>query len=417
MVGTGADYALPSRQVFHWECGVSDLSDLLRRAREMSPALVEMRRDLHQHPELGFEERRTAQRMAEELADLRLVVHTGIGRTGVVAILDGGRPGPTIALRACLDALPIQEATGTPYASEVPGVSHACGHEAQCVQLVGAMRLLAVMREQLAGRVALIFQPAEEIDQGAKAMLADGLLDLVPLDAIFGVHGHPDLKAGSIGIRVGVINASIDTVHMRVRGHHGHGAFPHRATDAVLAACSIVTQLQSVVARNVDPLEPAVVTIGTFHAGTVSNVIADLAELTGTIRCASPAVRTLLFNQVRRVAEGTAAALGAECEVEFSLGIPSVVNDQRLVELVRCGLAPVIGPENIVEPPVRMGGDDFSVFAEKMPGCYIHIGFGDPRDDRVRNLHTAEFDFDERALSVGSFVLAAASLIALGQTL
>jgi amidohydrolase len=394
---------------------MDELSDLLRRAKEMSPKLVEIRRDLHRHPELGFEERRTAQRITEELADLHLQVHTGVGRTGVVAILEGGQPGPAIGLRACLDALPIQEATGAPYASEMPAVSHACGHEAQCVQLVGAARLVAPMQDRLAGRIAFIFQPAEEIDQGAKAMLADGLLDLVPLDAIFGVHGHPDLKVGTIGIRPGSINASIDTVTMHVRGHYGHGAFPHRAIDAVLAASSIVTQLQSVVARNVDPLEPAVVTIGTFHAGKVSNVVADQAELSGTIRCASPAVRALLFDHIRRVAEGTATALGAKCELEFTLGIPSVVNNQRLVERVRRELAPVIGSENIVEPPVRMGGDDFSVFAEKVPGCYIHIGFADPGSNRVLNLHTAEFDFDERALAFGSFVLAAASLMALGQ--
>lgn len=393
-----------------------DLYYTLREGAEgLGPALAELRRALHRHPELGFEERWTAGRLLEELAGLDLEVLTGIGRTGVVAVLHGARPGPTVGLRACLDALPIVETTGAPYASAIAGVSHACGHDGQCACLVGAARLLSPLRDRLPGRVALIFQPAEEIDQGAAAMLGDRVLERVPLEAVFAIHGHGGLAAGTIGLRPGPITASIDTVTLRVRGHGGHGALPHRTTDAIVAASAIVTQLQSIVARGVDPLEPAVVTIGTFHAGEAPNVVAGAAELSGTVRAASPAVRDRLHQLIRRVAQGTAAALGAGCDVALSLGLPAVANDARLVDLLRGGLTAVLGSGGIAEPPLVMGGDDFSLFAERVPAaCYIWLGEADPDTGRSHPWHAADFDLDERALPVGAFVLAAAALLSLG---
>lgn len=376
--------------------------------------MVALRRELHQHPELGFEERRTALRLAEELGSLGLEVHPGVGRTGLVAILHGDRPGPMVGLRACLDALPVQETTGVPYASQAAGASHSCGHDAQCASLVGAAHLLVPLRDRLKGRVAFIFQPAEEIDQGARAMLEDRVLELAPLEAIFGIHGNGELPAGSIGLRAGPAMASIDTVTLQVQGMTGHGALPHRTVDAILVGSAVVTQIQGIVSRAVDPLEPAVITIGTFRAGDAPNVVAGTAELSGTVRAASPDVRRLLLEQIRRVAGGTAAALGARCEVSFAHGLPPVVNDARLVAMLREGLAGTLGGTSILEPPIVMGGDDFSVFAEQVPGCYVWIGEADPETGHGHAWHTADFDLDERALPVGAFVLASAALLRLG---
>ncbi len=390
-----------------------DFATLLRQAQMLGPSMIALRRELHQQPELGFEERWTALRLAEELARREIEVHTGVGQTGVVGILHGARPGPTVGLRACLDALPVQETTGLPYASRTSGVSHACGHDAQCASLVGAAALLAPLRDRLAGRVAFIFQPAEEIDQGSRAMLEDRLLELVPLEAIFGIHGRGDLPAGTIGLRSGPAMASIDTVALHVRGVGGHGALPHHTVDAVLAASAVVTQLQAVVARTVDPLEPAVISIGTFHAGDTANVVAGTAELTGTVRAASPAVREHLLARIRQVAESTAVAHGAHCEVHFSWGLPPVVNHPLLVTRLRQGLIPVLGPQAFVEPPIVMGGDDFSLFAEHVPGCYLFIGEADPETRHGHVWHASDFNLDERSLQIGAFVLASAALLSL----
>jgi len=384
--------------------------DLEECTRLHAADLVALRRDLHRHPELSGEEHRTAGIVAERLRSLGLEVLSGVGGTGVVGLLRGSRPGPCVALRADMDALPIQEETGAPYASEVPGVMHACGHDAHTACLLGAAGLLVGLRDQLAGSVEFLFQPAEEDDRGAKAMLADGALADPAPGAICGLHTFPRLGAGQVGVAAGPLMAGIDTLAITVRGAAGHAAEPHRGVDAILAAAAAVVGLQHIVSRRLDPQEPAVITIGTFHAGLAPNILAPVAELAGTVRWMRPESRDRLPALIQESVAALCRAHGAEAEVRYERTLPPVINDSAVADRVGRAAARLLGPEAVRPAERTMAGDDFGLYLERVPGCYLWLGTGDPARGVSYDWHDPRYDIDERALAVGSALLAQAAL-------
>ncbi len=397
----------------------------LHTAQAFLPRLVELRRDFHRHPELSNAEHRTQARVADELRGLGVEVQTGVGGTGVVGVLDptgeaagesrggAGSPRPCVALRADMDALPIQEENDVPYRSQVPGVMHACGHDFHMAALLGAAMLLAARREALPGPVKFIFQPSEETVSGARRMIEDGVLDAPPVDAIFGFHNVPLLPAGQVALKEGPTMAAVDTVHIDVVGAGGHGGIPQRTVDPIVAASALVLALQTVVSRGVDPLEAAVVTIGSFQAGTASNIIPDRAQLAGTVRTFNPAVRDLAEAAIRRVAEATVAAFGARAEVRYERVVPAVRNEAVMTRIARQAAAGLLGDEAIREAQMTTGGEDFALFLERVPGCYLSIGSGDPEGGPVAPWHSSRYQVNESALAVAAAVMARTALLAL----
>jgi len=389
--------------------------DLDRWTRGHLAELVAVRRELHQHPELSGQEERTGQLVARRLTALGLEVRCGVGGHGVVGLLRGARPGPCVALRADMDALPIQEETGAPYASRVPGVMHACGHDVHVVCLLGAAMLLAGARGDVAGSVKFLFQPSEEDDRGAAAMLAAGAFDDPAPAAICGLHTFPRLAAGQLGIAAGPLMAAIDTLRVTVRGTAGHGAAPHRGVDAILAAAGAVVGLQHIVSRRLDPQEPAVITIGTFHAGVAPNILAPAAELTGTVRWMRPESRERLPALIRETVTALCRAHGAEAEVTYERTLPPVINDPGVAEHVRAAAVRLLGAEAVLPAERTMGGDDFALYLGRVPGCYVWLGTGDPARGLTHDWHDPRYDVDEGALPVGSALLAEAALALSGR--
>jgi amidohydrolase len=360
---------------------------------------IELRRDLHAHPELAFEEHRTAGIVAERLRALGLEVHTGIGGTGVVGLLTGARPGPTIMLRADMDALPMPEENDVPYVSRNPGVTHACGHDAHVAMLLGAARVLRERAGELAGRIAFVFQPAEEGGGGAKAMLEDGLIARFAIERAYGLHIVTMLPSGQIGLRPGPLMASVDSFDLVVDGVGGHGAMPHRSVDPVVVAAEVVGALQRVVSREIDPLEPAVVTIGAINGGTTYNVIPPRVSLKGTVRSFAEATREAMEGRVRRIAEHTCASANATCSLHWHPSYPVTVNDPDEAAFVRDTLSAALGAERVVESPPVMGSEDFSYFAQVVPACFYFLGGADAAHP-FPNHHPA-FDIDEQAMATG----------------
>jgi amidohydrolase len=365
-----------------------------------------LRQEFHRHPELAFNEHHTATIIAEALRSLGLdAVHEGVAGTGVIGVLRGASPGKTVALRADMDALAIQEETGLPYASLQPGLMHACGHDGHSAALLGAARLLTQQRSELAGAVKFIFQPAEEEGAGAKLLVAAGVLrDEPPIEAIFALHGRSEVPLGSIELDP-IPSAATNPFDVRVQGMESHGAYPHCGIDPIPIAAHIVTALQQVVSRRVAPYESAVVTIGSFHAGAQRNVIPREAVLQGTIRTRDPAVQTRVVEEVRRITTGTAAAFGTQAEVQFLEGYPRVKNDPTLMEFVRTVGHEVLGPDNVLDAHEQtMGGEDFAYYLTEqggVPGCLFKLGLG-----CKAQLHTAQFDFGKPALPYGMLMLA-----------
>jgi len=374
--------------------------------------LIATRRDLHRHPEIGFEEVRTAGIVAERLRAAGYDLRTGVAGTGVVGTLRGGAgPGPVLLLRADMDALPVEEETSHDFRSTVPGKMHACGHDAHVAISLAVAERLARRAGDLPGEIRYVFQPAEEGLGGARRMVAEGVLEGV--DAAIGLHVWSGLPAGTIGVVDGPQLASFQDFRITVTGRGGHAAMPHETVDALHAAAQIVVALQSIVSRNVSPLDHAVVTVGAFHAGTASNVIAGVAELRGTTRAFTTEMDAMLRERVIGLAEGIAASLGAVAKVEFKdLFVPPTANDPAIAALVRQVATEVVGPDLVhAGPAIRtMAAEDFAEFSTRVPGCFFFVGGADPSIDAVHPHHSPRFDISEKALPVGVEVLERAAV-------
>lgn len=381
-----------------------------RLAAEVESHIIAHRRALHAIPETGFEERCTAAYVAETLSGLGLPVRTGIATTGVTALLDTGLEGPVVMLRADMDALPVTEATGLPFASRHEGRMHACGHDAHMAMLLGAAEMLsAIVREEpgrLRGKVLFLFQPAEEGPGGAAPMIAEGVLDEPKVDVCLGAHVWPSLPVGTVGVKPGPLMAAMDRFELAVHGRGGHAATPHLCVDALETATQVVGALQRVVSRMTDPLEPVILTIGELHAGTAYNVIPGEARMAGTVRTFSPDVRAAWEDRIRTVADGVCAAMGATATLDFHYCHGPVINTPPVAEVVRRAVVEARGEQAVTTPTPTLGGEDFSCFLERIPGCFFFVGCGGDVP-----IHNPRFDLDERCLALGAETFVRAALL------
>jgi amidohydrolase len=383
--------------------------DLKAEIAALTDQLVAWRRDFHRHPEVAFQETRTSAVVREFLESLGLVVRPAAG-TGLVAVLEGNPGGKTVALRADMDALPVQEEGEKEYRSLNRGVTHACGHDGHMAMLMAAAKVLTGSRRDFRGRVVFLFQPAEEQPPGgAIRMIAEGALDGV--DAVFGLHLWQQFPTGLVGVIKGPMLAQADNFNLTVKGKGGHGAMPHTAVDPVLAAAQIIVNSQSIVSRNVDPLKPCVVTFGTVNGGTAPNIIPEKVTMAGTVRTFHPTVQALVERRLREIAEETAKASGASCSVEYVPGYPAVVNDAAMVDFVTGVAKKVLGEGCLWPFEPMMGGEDFAYYLQKVPGAFIFLGAGDGR--QFPHHHPA-FDIDERALPMGTLLMTSLALEFLG---
>ncbi len=392
---------------------VSNLEALKSEIDERVPDLVAMRRDLHEHPELAFEEVRTSGIVAQRLQALGLEVQTGVAKTGVVGLLRGGAAGEnakTIALRADMDALPIHEMNSVEYRSQVDGKMHACGHDGHTSILLTVADILARRRTELTGNVKFIFQPAEERIGGAEPMVKEGALD--GADAVTGLHLISDIPLGRVGVRAGTVFASADSFTLTVRGKGGHAASPETAIDPIVASAYIITALQTLISRETSPFSPAVITIGTLHAGTAFNIIPETAVMQGTMRSFSAEHRAKLLRRINEVVTGVATTLGASCEVHFEDGCPPCVNDPAMTEVVYKAAVDTVGKENVdTSDDVRAtGSDDMAFFLNTVPGCYFVVGSGNREKETDFAHHHPRFNIDEDALPIAVEVMTRAAL-------
>ncbi len=385
----------------------TDLQALVRQAQQhILPQAIALRHHLHQHPELSGSEAQTAAHVARLLAPLNLTsLQTDQGGHGIVATLEGAQPGPTVALRADMDALPIGEQGDLPYKSQNTGVMHACGHDGHTACLWGAAAVLSELRQHIRGTVKLIFQPAEETTGGAKSLCAEGVMDNV--QAIFALHGWPDLPVGQIGIRPGPMMASADRFDITLRGRGGHAAYPHLCVDPLVAGAQLVQAFQTIASREVSPLEPVVVTVAQFHAGTAFNVIPGEAHLAGTVRCLSNALRDTLPAVMERIVAGICAAMRCDYDFSYVLGPPVVVNDPALTAFVEETGRALLGPAQVrfLDTPT-MGAEDFAYYLAHAPGAFLRLGVGED----VTPLHTPTYNFSDAALPFGIEMLASLAL-------
>jgi len=375
---------------------------IVNRVADLQSDIQAWRRDLHEHPELLYDVHRTAAFVADRLREFGCdQVTTGVGRTGVVGVIKGKKAAgngdlKVIGLRADMDALPIQETTGLPYASKTDGKMHACGHDGHTAMLLGAARYLAETRN-FAGDAVVIFQPAEEGGAGAEAMIKDGLMDRFGIEQVYGMHNGPGIPIGSFAIRPGPIMASTDSVDIKIEGHGGHAARPHKCIDSTLVGAQLIMALQSIVSRSVDPLESAVVSMCEFHAGNARNVIPQTALLRGTVRTLTPEVRNLVEKRVHEVCEGVARMTGAKIDLLYDRGYPVTVNHASQTDHAIRIAQEVSGEANVHETPPLMGGEDFSYMLEARPGAFIFCGNGDSA-----GLHHPAYNFNDEAIVFGT---------------
>ena len=370
--------------------------------------MVATRRDLHAHPELGFEEVRTSGIVADRLRQLGLEPRTGVGRTGVMARITGARPGKTVLLRADMDALPILEENDVPYRSLTPGKMHACGHDCHTSILLGIARRLIEEKATLKGNVVLCFQPAEELGGpkgGAEAMIQDGALDWAKADAAFGLHVWQDLPLGTIGVTPGPWMAAVDEFTVTFKGKGAHGAMPHAGRDPVVALAHAVTALQSIVSRNADPLRELVISVTQIKAGSAFNIIPETAWMNGTIRTFDRDLWAAIPQHFERVVRGVAGALGCEADILFERGNRPTVNDPALCAYARDAAISVVGEAHVRHDVRTMGGEDFSAFLERVPGVFIAVGSRNEQRGLVYDHHHPRFDVDEQSMALGAEVL------------
>ncbi len=385
------------------------MPDFRSEAQALMDRLVAWRRDLHRHPELAFEERRTAALVADHLGRVGYQVRTGVGKTGVVGLLEGARPGKTMLLRFDMDALPIEEANETEYASQVPGKMHACGHDGHTAIGLGVAALLARHRDALSGRVKLVFQPAEEMTGGARAMVADGVLENPAPDVALGLHLWNSLPVGRAIVQAGPLMAAATHFKLTIHGRGGHGAMPHETVDALVTAAHAVTALQTIVSRNVNPTETAVLSVGTFHAGHAFNIIADRAELSGTIRAFDDQIMAQVKERLHQVMAGVAQAFGATFELALEHAAPAVVNDPVVASLVARAARRMLGDASVSSTIPVMVSEDMAEFLNRVPGCFFFLGSMNPERGLDHPHHHPCFDFDEAALPLGVAILVEAT--------
>jgi len=378
-----------------------EVSDVRRIVNEIYPAVRALRRDLHRHPEVGYEEVRTAKKVSAHLKRLKVPHRTKVGRTGVVGVIRGKRRGKCLALRADMDALAMHEKNRFAHRSVVADRMHACGHDGHTANLVGVAHVLTRLREHLKGSVKLIFQPAEEGGAGAQAMLADGAFRDPKPDVVYGLHTAAGIALGKVGCLPGPMCAATTSVDVVFRGRGAHAAYPHKGIDPIVMAATFLQAVQTVVSRRVDPMDEAVVTFGTFDAGTARNIIPDDAKLTGTCRAYTPKVMKMILREIGRIARSTARAMGGTAEIELGTGYPPVVNDARATAFLAETAVRVLGKSNVVEAEAAMGGEDFAYFLEEAPGAFFRLGNGTPH----RPGHSPTFDFDDRSLKTGMLVM------------
>jgi amidohydrolase len=384
--------------------------EILDEVKILKERLVATRRDLHMHPELGFQEVRTAGIVAKELAGLGLEVRSGVGRTGVVGLIEGAKPGPVTLLRFDMDALPVQEQTGAEYASQTAGVMHACGHDGHVAVGLAVARMLAGRRADLAGTLKFVFQPAEEGQGGAQAMLADGVLENPRPDRALALHLWNELPVGTLAINPGALMAGADRFSIYLEGKGGHGALPNQSVDPVLAAAQVVSALQSVVSRNLSPLEAGVVSVTTLRAGDAWNVIPGSAEIAGTVRAFEPQVRERILQRIEAIARGVGEGLGCRVMIDLDEVTPAVINDPRTAHRLQ-KLAARDFPDLKADLAFRtMVSEDMAYMLQSVPGVYLMIGSANTEKGLDVGHHHPRFDFDEEALVVAAAFMAAAAL-------
>ncbi|MBD2304641.1 amidohydrolase [Chroococcidiopsis sp. FACHB-1243] len=385
-----------------------DRSRIRSDIQALQAQLVEWRRRLHQRPELGFREHLTSEFITQKLQEWGIDHQTGIAKTGIVATIKGKKPvgahscAPLLAIRADMDALPIQEQNDVPYKSQHDGVMHACGHDGHTAIALGTAYYLSQHQEDFAGTVKIIFQPAEEGPGGAKPMIEAGVLKNPDVDAIIGLHLWNNLPLGTVGVRSGALMAAVELFDLKIKGKGGHGAMPHQTVDAILVASQVVNALQTIVARNVDPIDSAVVTVGEFHAGSAHNVIADSAHLSGTIRYFNPKYDGYFGQRFEQIVAGVCQSQGATYELDYWQLYPPVINNSEIANLVRSQAEKVVEtPLGIVPECQTMGGEDMSFFLQEVPGCYFFLGAANLSRNLAYPHHHPRFDFDETALGMG----------------
>lgn len=365
----------------------------------LQPTLAGIRRDLHSHPELGYEEHRTSDLVANYLEGLGLTVTRGLGKTGVVATLHVGSSSRAIGLRADMDALSVEELNSFGHRSSYPGKMHACGHDGHTTMLLGAADILSKTRN-FDGTVHFIFQPAEEMGGGGKAMIEDGLLDRFPMEQVFALHNWPGLDVGKMHLREGPIMAGADTFEIVIEGRGGHAAMPHQAIDVIVAGSALIQSLQTLVARKIDPQDAAVVSVTKFNAGHAKNVLPDRAELAGTVRMFRPEIRAILRHGIREMCAGIETAFGVMVKLNYEDGYPPTINAEQPVELARRVAQEVFGAGNVLSNlPASMGSEDFAFIANAVPGCYAWLGNGPTEGGCL--LHNPHYDFNDEIIAMG----------------
>lgn len=387
--------------------------EIVRRAEELSPQIIELRRALHRRPELSYHEYETAAFVSDHLRALGLEVKEGVFGTGVIGLLRGKEAGKTVALRADMDALPVSEKADVVYKSQIVNRMHACGHDGHSAMLLGAASLLTPMRERLAGNIKFIFQPAEEVppEGGAKGMIADGALHDPDVDAIFGVHIWPEVLSGEVGIKTGPIMAEADKFEILIHGSGAHGASPHQGVDTIVTAAQVVMAVQTLVSRRVDPVKPAVLSICKCNGGTAYNILPEEMRLEGTTRYFDPALGSFLEAELDRMLQGVCEANHASYELFYRYGYPPTVNEPEMTALAARAAGVILGEEKLrwVEAP-SMTGEDFSFYLQKVPGCFFWLGTKNPDEGITAPLHSPFYRLDENVLKLGTAILAKIAL-------
>jgi amidohydrolase len=382
--------------------------DTARKAQELGPIIIDIRRNLHRNPELSYQEHKTAAFIASHLRDMGIEVKESVGGTGVVGLLRGNKEGRTIAVRADMDALPVNEANDLLYRSIYDNCMHACGHDGHMAIILGVAKLLAPIRDSFVGNIKFIFQPAEEIppEGGAKRMIAEGVLLDPPVDAILGVHIWPDVLSGEVALKAGPIMAEADKFELFIRGKGGHGASPHHTVDTFVITAQVILALQTLVSRKIDPLKSVVLSIGKCNGGSAYNIIPDEVRLEGTTRYFEAKLGNFMKEQIEKLVNGICQAYGGFYELNYQYGFPPTVNDYQITSLVAQSASEILGKEKVhwIEAP-SMTGEDFSFYLQQVPGCYFWLGTKNPDKGIVNPLHSSSFQLDEEVLSLGTAIL------------